>query len=138
MEGRGRRRDVEDFSRFPPQLASRKKSSTGICRFAGIFHWKKCPTTRFPTGREFFLDSENSVTPCSPCDGWHWYLCDREAQIFFIFFFFFFFFLFLGDNSSCRDSRVFERFVILLANLLFGYLLWLVKLIKSDDYWYIF
>lgn len=132
MEGR-RSRDVEDFSRFPTQLASRKKSSTGICRFVGIFHWKKCPTTRFPTGREFFLDSENSVTPCSPCDGWHWYLCDRETQTFFIFFFSFFF-IFWGNSSY----RGYLRFVILLANLLFGYLLWLIKLIKNDDYWYIF
>lgn len=102
-----------------------------------FFIGKNARRRDFPRAGNFFSTAKILWHPAHPVmDGID--TCVIEKLRFFLSSFFSFFFLFLGDNSSCRDSRVFERFVILLANLLFGYLLWLVKLIKSDDYWYIF
>lgn len=89
-EGGGTWRISHDF--LLSWLRDKKSSNHGICRFVGIFHWKKCPENAISHGQGiFFLDSENSVTPCSPRDGWHWYLCDREIQIFFYLPFFIYF-----------------------------------------------
>lgn len=89
-EGGGTWRISHDF--LLSWLRDKKSSNHGICRFVGIFHWKKCPDNAISHGQGiFFLDSENSVTPCSPRDGWHWYLCDREIQIFFYLPFFIYF-----------------------------------------------
>lgn len=69
-EGGGTWRISHDF--LLSWLRDKKSSNHGICRFVGIFHWKKCPDNAISHGQGiFFLDSENSVTPCSPRDGWH-------------------------------------------------------------------